>query len=46
MRENARNHHYADGQEQRQRDRTMTRDWGLAGQEWLYGYDAERAVAS
>jgi salicylate hydroxylase len=44
MRENARNHHYSDGDQQRQRDETMSDNWGLRGQAWLYGYDAEQAV--
>jgi len=46
MRDNARNHHYADGDEQRRRDREMDANWGLRGQRWLYGYDAEEAVVS
>ena len=46
MRDNARNHHYADGDEQRRRDREMDVNWGLRGQRWLYGYDAEEAVVS
>jgi salicylate hydroxylase len=45
IRENARNHHFSDGDQQRRRDRAMDENWGLQGQEWLYGYDAERAVA-
>jgi salicylate hydroxylase len=45
MRENARNHHYDDGTQQEQRDRAMNGRWGLRGQSWLYGYDAEAAVA-
>jgi salicylate hydroxylase len=45
IRENARNHHFSDGEQQRSRDQTMGDNWGLRGQEWLYGYDAERAVA-
>ncbi|MFG3494208.1 FAD-dependent monooxygenase [Streptomyces sp. NPDC047928] len=44
IRENARNHHVADGAEQRDRDRSMNERWGLRGQEWLFGYDAEAAV--
>lgn len=37
---NARNHHYADGEEQRARDQAMDENWGLRGQAWLFGYDA------
>jgi len=43
--ENARNHHFADGEEQRMRDQSMDENWGLRGQEWLFGYEAEPAVA-
>ncbi|MGY0231350.1 FAD-dependent monooxygenase [Longispora urticae] len=39
---NTRNHHYDDGEQQRQRDGAMDANWGLTSQEWLYGYDAER----
>ncbi|MEV4511729.1 FAD-dependent monooxygenase [Dactylosporangium sp. NPDC049525] len=46
MRENARNHHLAEGEEQRQRDQAMDELWGLRGQAWLYGYDAEEAVGA
>lgn len=46
MRQNARNHHYDDGEQQRRRDTQMTDNWGLRAQEWLFGYDAERAAAS
>lgn len=46
MRENARNHHYDDGEQQRQRDAQMRDKWGLRAQEWLFGYDAELAAAS
>ncbi len=45
IRENARNHHFTDGAQQRSRDRAMAENWGLRGQAWLYGYDAEQAVA-
>ncbi|HXA61336.1 MAG TPA: FAD-dependent monooxygenase [Streptosporangiaceae bacterium] len=44
IQKNARNHHFADGEDQRDRDRTMDENWGLRGQEWLFGYDAELAV--
>jgi salicylate hydroxylase len=44
VRANARNHHYADGEKQRARDGAMEGNWGLRGQEWLFGYDAEREV--
>jgi salicylate hydroxylase len=44
IRQNARNHHYADGDRQRDRDRTMSAVWGLASLSWLYGYHAEQAV--
>lgn len=43
--ENARNHHFADGEQQRARDRSMSQNWGLAGQDWLFGYEAEPTVA-
>jgi salicylate hydroxylase len=46
MRENARNHHYEDGAQQEHRDAHMRDNWGLRGQEWLFGYDAELAAAS
>jgi salicylate hydroxylase len=46
MRENARNHHYDDGAQQQRRDEHMNDKWGLRGQEWLFGYDAELAAAS
>lgn len=45
MRENTRNHHYSDGEEQQARDRMMPERWGLAAQAWLYGYDAASAVS-
>lgn len=45
IRQNARNHHFADGEEQQQRDRSMHERWSLSGQEWLFGYDAEAAVS-
>jgi salicylate hydroxylase len=45
IQENARNHHFADGEEQRARDRSMDENWGLRGQGWLFGYEAEPAVA-
>ncbi|HEY3734398.1 MAG TPA: FAD-dependent monooxygenase [Streptosporangiaceae bacterium] len=41
---NARNHHFADGEEQRERDGAMDENWGLRGQGWLFGYDAEAEV--
>jgi salicylate hydroxylase len=43
--ENARNHHFADGEEQRARDQSMDENWGLRSQEWLFGYEAEPEVA-
>jgi salicylate hydroxylase len=45
VRGNARNHHFDDGEQQRERDRTADAHYGLAGQKWLYGYDAQLAVA-
>jgi salicylate hydroxylase len=45
IRRNTRNHHYSDGPEQEQRDRAMDENWGLRGQGWLFGYDAEHAVS-
>lgn len=44
IRSNAKNHHHADGNEQRDRDTAMRGNWGLRSQEWLFGYDAEQAV--
>jgi salicylate hydroxylase len=44
MRDNAKNHHFSDGPQQRDRDRAMADTWGLRGQRWLFGYDAETAV--
>jgi salicylate hydroxylase len=46
MRENAKNHHYSDGAHQQRRDQDMVQQWSLGGHAWLYGYDAESAVAS
>ncbi len=43
---NARNHHFADGAEQRARDQAMNENWGLRGQGWLFGYDALEEVGS
>jgi salicylate hydroxylase len=43
--DNARNHHFADGEEQRARDRSMDENWGLRSQEWLFGFEAEPEVA-
>ena len=45
IQQNARNHHFADGEEQRARDRAMDENWGLRGQAWLFGYDALEEVA-
>jgi salicylate hydroxylase len=45
IRNNTRNHHHSDGPEQEGRDRAMDENWGLRGQSWLYGYDAERSVS-
>lgn len=46
IRENAKNHHYSDGEQQQRRDQTMSQKWSLQGQAWLYDYDAELAVSS
>ena len=46
VRANARNHHFADGEDQQDRDRNMTDRWGLESMAWLYGYDAELAMAA
>ncbi|RKR90385.1 salicylate hydroxylase [Micromonospora pisi] len=44
IRENARNHHFADGEQQRDRDRNMRESWSLDSSRWLFGYDAALAV--
>lgn len=44
--QNARNHHFADGAEQRARDQAMDENWGLTGQGWLFGYDALKEVGA
>ncbi len=44
-REHARTHHLADGGRQRDRDRALVATAGLDAHDWLYGYDAELAVA-
>lgn len=46
IRANEKNHHYDDGAEQRERDAAMGDAWSLAGQRWLFGYDAEQAAAA
>jgi salicylate hydroxylase len=44
VRANARDHHLADGAEQRRRDAAAPQRRGLDRHEWLYGYDAEREM--
>jgi salicylate hydroxylase len=38
--------HLPDGAEQRRRDDVLAAHAGLAGQDWIYGYDAEAAVTT
>ena len=45
IQENARNHHFADGEGQRARDLAMDENWCLRSQAWLFGYDALEEVA-
>lgn len=44
-RENGRLFHLSDDRAQQERDRSMSINQQLRNQEWLFGYDAERAVA-
>jgi len=46
VRGNARDHHLADGREQRRRDRCLSAHRSLRRQGWLYGYDAERVTSA
>src|SRR5262249_55467138 len=43
--DNVSDHHLADGAQQRSRDTAMPRHRSLRAQAWLFGYDAQRAVA-
>ena len=44
IQDNEKDHHVADGEEQRTRDAESGQDWGLRQRAWLFGYHAEKEV--